>query len=333
MRTDPDKAVPMPQAPAAVVAPAPAKPAVVSAAEPRVRGESPHDRVTSMLMACVLWALMVVGWLALISMTQAAYETRVTAPLEIVEVFGGGGGSPDGEVGESESVNVPGAAPGDQASNNEADASEFEAPSVESQPSGMLDAAADVGGTMAEVNLGATMPNSGAVASGKRASRIGTGRVGFGNGMGGDGGVRREDRWKIIYNPGQTLDEYARQVDSLGVELATINGPNTLIYASSFSSPTPRTRIAPSQGDDRLYFAWMGQGRKASDVGLLQKAGIEVGDKPILQFYPKGVEQTLAQLEVGYKGRQPIEIRVTSFRVAPKGSGYGFEVVDQQTVR
>jgi len=301
--------------------------------EPKVLGESLYDRVTSMLMAIVAGAVLVVAWLGLIYMTSQAYASRVTAPLEIVEVYGGGGGSPDGEIGATETINVPGAEAGEAASNNEIDAAEFEAPSVENTPTAMLDAAADAGGTMAEVDLGESMPNGGAVASGKRASRIGSGKIGFGNGAGGDGGVRREDRWSIIYNPGQTAEEYARQVDALGVELATINGPDTLIYGSHFSSPTPTTRIGPAQVDGRLYFAWQGQGRKASDVALLRKAGIDVGDKPILQFYPQGVENLLSQLEVAYKGRQPIEIRVTRFRVVPKGNTYGFEVIDQQTLR
>jgi hypothetical protein len=309
--------------------PAAAKPEIP---EPKILGESLYDRVTSMLMAVVAGAFLVVAWLGLIYMTSQAYASRVSAPLEIVEVYGGGGGSPDGEVGSTETINVPGAEAGESASNNEVDAAEFEAPSVENTPTAMLDAAANVGGTMAEVDIGESMPNGGAVASGKRASRIGSGKIGFGNGSG-DGGVRREDRWSIIYNPGQTADEYARQVDALGVELATINGPETLIYGSHFSSPTPTTRIGPAQVDGRLYFAWQGQGRKASDVALLQKAGIDVGEKPILQFYPQGIEAILSQLEVAYKGRQPIEIRVTRFRVVPKGTTYGFEVIDQQTVR
>src|SRR5690606_22360713 len=106
-----------------------------------------------------------------------------------------------------------------------------------------------------------------------------------------------------------------------------------LIYASHFSADRPTVRVSPSRSDDRLYFAWQGRGRKASDVELLQRAGIEVGDKPILQFYPERVERTLAQLEVRYRGRQPAEIRVTRFRVVPQGGGYGFEVIDQQTLQ
>ncbi len=53
----------------------------------------------------------------------------------------------------------------------------------------------------------------------------------------------------------------------------------------------------------------------------------------MLQFYPKGVEDQLAQLEVRYRGRQPGEIRVTRFSVVPKGDGYGFQVIAQETLR
>jgi hypothetical protein len=196
----------------------------------------------------------------------------------------------------------------------------------------MLDAAASAGASLAEVDLGAAMPRGGPVASGRRASKLGTGGPGLGFGPG-DGGVAREQRWSIIYNPGQTQEEYARQLDGLGVELAVISGPNQLTYVSNFSSPTPTHRVGTGQGDDRLYFLWQGRGRKASDVALLQKAGIDVGEGVVLQFYPKPVEELLAQLEVRYRGRQPSEIRVTRFGVVPQGDAYGFEVLAQDTLR
>ncbi len=134
-----------------------------------------------------------------------------------------------------------------------------------------------------------------------------------------------------MYNPGQTADEYARQLDALGVELAVVSGNNQLTYISHFSSDSPTRRIGTGQGDDRLYFLWQGRGRKASDVALLQKAGIDVGDGVVIQFYPKTVENQLAQLEVRYRGRQPAEIRVTRFSVVPTGDSYGFSVLAQET--
>ena len=307
-------------------------PAPAPAFEPVVRGESLHDRVTSILMAVVIGALLVVGWLLLVYATNQAYASRVTAPLEIIEVYGGGGGSPEGTAGSTEKIDIAGAGVAQQASNNEEEAADFEEPSVQETPATMLDAVAEAGESLAEVDLAAVMPHGGAVASGRRASKLGSGGPGLGFGPG-DGGVSREQRWSIVYDPGQTLDEYARQLDALGVEFAVISGQNQLTYVSHFSSPTPTKRYGSGQGDDRLYFLWQGRGRKASDVSLLQKAGIDVGDGVVIQFYPKPVEAALAQLEVRYRGKQPSEIRVTRFSVVPKGDGYGFEVLTQETLR
>ena len=300
--------------------------------DPIVRGESFYDRFTSLLMAVVVGAVLVVGWLALVYATNQAYASRVTAPLEIIDVFGGGGGSPEGTPGSTEKVDVAGAEAAAQASNNEEVAADFEEPSVQEAPAAMLDAVAEAGQGAAEVDLGAVMPSGGAVASGRRASKLGSGGPGLGFGPG-DGGVPREQRWSIIYNPGQTPEEYARQLDALGVELAVISGPDRLTYVSNFSSPTPTKRSGTGQGDGRLFFLWQGRGRKASDVALLSKAGIDVGDGVVIQFYPDTVEETLGQLEVRYRGKQPSEIRVTRFSVVPKGNGYGFVVLAQETLR
>jgi hypothetical protein len=311
---------------------APAKPVIkVDPYEAKVRGESSYDRVSSFLMAIVVCAALVVGWQYLIFITNQAYASRVTAPLEIVEVFGGGGGDPEGTPGATEDVNVAGGDAADKASNNPEEATEFEDRSVQESPAVMLDAAAEAGESMAEVDVGAVMPSGGPVASGRRASKIGTGGVGLGFGPG-DGGVRREDRWSIVYNTGQSPDEYARQLDSLGVELGTISG-NQMLYASHFSSPTPTRRAGTGQNDTRLYFVWQGGTRKGSDVALLKKAGIEVGEAAIFQFYPPGVEAILAGLEVRFKGLQPGEIRKTRFNVVPQGNRYTFVVQSQESLR
>src|SRR4051812_6707786 len=153
----------------------PAPPREEGPPEPQVRGESIYDRVTSLLMAIVIGALLVVGWLGLVYATNQAYASRVTAPLEIVDVFGGGGGSPDGTAGSTEKIDVAGAEVAAQASNNEEVAGDFEEPSVQETPAAMLSAVSEAGQSLAEVDLGAVMPTGGAVASGRRASKLGTG--------------------------------------------------------------------------------------------------------------------------------------------------------------
>ena len=277
-----------------------------------------YDKVTSFLMAVVLGAIMVVGWLALVYISNQAYASRVTSPLQIIEV-GGGGGSPDGTSGSTEKVDVAGADAAAAASNNQEEAGDFEEPSVEQTPGAMMDTVSEAGQSLAEVDLGATMPTGGQVASGKRASKLGTGGPGFGFGPG-DGGVAREQRWSIIYSPGQTIDEYARQLDTLGVELAVVASPEQLLYISHFSDPTPTKRHGAGRSDHRLYFLWQGRGRKPSDIELFKRAGVEIGDENVFQFYSAEAERRLAELEVRYKGRSPGEIRVTRFQVVPKGA-------------
>src|SRR5580658_5615902 len=122
--------------------------------EPTVRGESRYDQVTSFLMAVVLGAILVVGWLALVYASNQAYASRVTAPLQIIEV-GGGGGSPEGTAGSTEKVDVAGADAAAMASNNPEEAGDFEEPSVEQTPGAMLDSVAEAGKDLAEVDLGA----------------------------------------------------------------------------------------------------------------------------------------------------------------------------------
>ena len=194
-------------------------------------------------MAILLGAILVVGWLGLVYVSTQAYASRVSAPLQIIDVFGGGGGSPDGTAGSTEKIDVAGADAAPMASNNEEAAGDFEEPSVQQTPGAMLDVAVEAGQSLAEVDLGAVMPTGGQVASGKRASKIGTGGPGLGFGPG-DGGVPAEQRWSIIYKPGQPADEYARQLDALGVEMAVIVPPDQLLYVSNFSSPTPTKRQA-----------------------------------------------------------------------------------------
>ena len=299
--------------------------------EARIYGESSYDRVTSMLLAVVLGALLVFGWLSIIAATTSAYQTRLTRPIQVIEVSGGGGGAPDGKVNNVEEINVAGGQQSDKASNNEEDASAFEEPLVEARPAAMLDTVTEAGQNLAEVDVSAVMPRGGKVATGSRRSKIGRGGPGYGLGPG-DGGILPEDRWSILYKTGQTPDEYARQLDAFGVELAIVSG-NQLVYASNFSQARPTKRFGSGADDKRLYFIWRGQGRKESDIALLAKAGLDVGEGVIFQFYPARTETTLAQLEVRYKGKQPAEIRNTRFGVVQGDNGYTFEVLAQEYLR
>ncbi|RUL89589.1 hypothetical protein TsocGM_01770 [Tautonia sociabilis] len=290
-----------------------------------MQGESNYDRVTSLLMAVILGVAIVVGWLGLIYLTNRSYARNLPAEIQIIEVFGGGGGTPEGLENQTEQIDVPDAAAAAFASNNELAPADFEEPAVQQTPSAMVEALT----TEQLADLAEEMPQGGAVATGIRASKLGTGAASYGLGAG-DGGVPREERWTIIYNPGQTIDEYARLLDFFGVEMATVID-GQMHYAAHFTKPKPDVRVTGRGNDPRLYFLWQGGGRRQSDIELLRKAGIPIGQRePIFQFFPDQVEQILSRLEQQYKGRQPSEIRSTKFTVIPTGNRFAFQVIDQQ---
>jgi hypothetical protein len=288
-----------------------------------------------MLMAVIIGVACAVGWVFIQFATDRAFRAREQPRIEIIEVAGGTGGSPDVDPSARATLNVAGGAPQRSASNNMEDASEFEEPQIEMTNQVVLDAFVEApADEVMDVDIAEALPNAGPVASGIRASKLGNSPIGYGFGGGpGDGGVPREQRWVILYPAGQSPDEYAQQLDFFGIELAIPYGTSSLEYASGFSRGSPARRTGLAKADKRMFFLWQGGTRKAHDMTLLQRAGLQVGNKPIFQFFPAALEDQLAQAEVRFAGRQPAQIKSTRFSVVAAGNGYEFRVVAQEPLR
>ena len=291
--------------------------------EAKVLGESKYDQVTSFLMAVLCGAILVVGWLALVYVSNQAYASRVTAPLQIIEVFGGGGGSPDGTPGSTEKIDVAGADAAAMASNNEEEAGDFEEPSVQQTPGAMLDVAVEAGQSLAEVDLGAVMPSGGPVASGKRASKLGTGGPGLGFGPG-DGGVPAN-------SAGASSTSRARRPrNTPGSSMPWASRwPWSCRPTSSSMSRISRARRRPS---GRLPGAAttgsISSGRAAAERSPTSRCFTKAGRRgrrerrlPVLS--PRG-RATAGRARGPVQGEAAGEIRVTRFTVVPSGNGYDF---------
>ena len=86
--------------------------------------------------------------------------------------------------------------------------------------------------------------------------------------------------------------------------------------------------------EKRLYFTWRGGSRKAGDLDLFQKAGVNANNAVmILHLYPQLTENVLANIELQYKNRKAIEIKKTFFVVRRAKDGYEFAVSQQQYLR
>jgi hypothetical protein len=287
----------------------------------RLKVQRPYMRTTSLEQASsALWSI--VGALAMFTLFLAlawfGSQPKEFRPPVAIELVEDPGGSEDGSPDETLRVDAPMPEVSD-ATPAEVEAEERD---VEQSLENVLELAEQaVAQTEAQFDVGVQN-------TGKPGSASGTGRRPLGRGNG-KGGFPREDRWFVRFGSASGPDEYAKQLDYFGIELGTVlNGKLTYISKLSNGVPAVRT-VAQGKDETRLYFTWQGGARKAQDVTLFRKAGIDVGNAPLLHFYPKATEDALAQLEYLYRKRKASEIRRTFFEVVPAKSGYNFEVVRQ----
>jgi hypothetical protein len=144
--------------------------------------------------------------------------------------------------------------------------------------------------------------------------------------------ISRWERWEIRY-AADSIDAYAKQLDHFGIELGAAGGGRKNVdYASGFTAPSPMVRDAPGIEDIRLYMTWRNGPLKKFDSTLLQRAGISVDRRILLQFYPAKIEEMLANLEAEHAGVRPIEgILKTIFGIrSSTDDGYEFFVKGQK---
>jgi hypothetical protein len=312
----------MAAAPAPVVATRPPKQAIVRAGR--------YDQVTSVMIALITVFVVAVIFLSTMVITSPRIDVlKETVPVEFIE---DPGGDPEGTVTDPTQAGSGGQEITD-VTQTDIPADEVEKVPKEDSP---VSISAEMADQLPQEPSFVTSNQSTSTNTGGGSGGTGTGNeklAGFGKGKG--GGFPREQRWFIRYADTASLDEYAKQLDYFGIELGAIMGKE-LVYISQMSGSTPQKRRAAGGGNEkRLYFTWQGGNRRSADVQLFRKAGVDVGDSTILQFYPKNTENLLAKVEFEYEKRKYNEIRRTYFgvRKPEKTTGYEFYVTRQVTIR
>ncbi|WP_425616339.1 hypothetical protein NA78x_006287 [Anatilimnocola sp. NA78] len=168
---------------------------------------------------------------------------------------------------------------------------------------------------------------------------------GFGNGVGtgtGDGrgpgpggpgtsdGIPSWERWEVRLNA-TTTEEYAKQLDFFKIELGIAGGgsPN-VTYVSNVTSDKPTVRVGNPKDEKRLRFMHRSGLLRDADRRLAQKAGVNVDNKVVFQFYSPETYTNLLTLENVKKGqRRIIEVRRTVFGVKNTAGRYEFFVISQ----
>jgi hypothetical protein len=283
---------------------------------------SAYDCTSSWLLA--LLALMGSLVLVLVPVWFSMYapEYQAAIPVTMVELGSGeGGGHELGEGYEGMEINGP-------------ESDEF--PTLgEEVDADLLSTLDNVTKTTSLYSARLDEPYLGEDVPVLRGRSKGTGnRVAKGSGYG-EPGLPRPQRWEVEYGESITLKDYAAILDFFKIELAAIGRSSTIELASGLSEPKPTVRtLLASANETRLYFSWRkGSSREAADRELLQRAGVQVEDRVLVQFIPEAVEQTLVNLEKQHAGRDSKDVRRTSFGVRKAGNGYEFYVMSQEAVK
>jgi hypothetical protein len=281
--------------------------------EPQLEGlrVSPFENVASLILALLILLGATALVLFVIWLGNKIFSLPTSVPVVLEDV---GGGRPEGVVGESMELDAPDA----EEIAKESDLTVPQFQETLDKVSAIVTAQIT---ELEDPDLVEQVESGGGKLQGDGR------QVGYGFGDG-PPGVPRYKRWEIYYAEGGSLDEYARQLDFFGIELGVVEG-DQVTYVNKLSSSAPGKRTAPADQEKRLYMSWRQGNLKQADEKLLAQAGVAAKGRLVVQFYPREIENALAQLESSFAGRKPEQIRRTRFAVRASGNGFEYYVMDQ----
>lgn len=157
---------------------------------------------------------------------------------------------------------------------------------------------------------------------------------GRGKGPGGPGtsdGIPAWERWEIKFTASD-MKTYAKQLDFFKIELGVAGGGISEVdYCSNVSTSTPNRRQGKPKDEKRLRFLYKAGDLRDADRSLAAKAGIQVTDRVVFQFYTSEMYTNLLTLENIKMGkRRIIEVKKTTFGIRGSSGKWEFYVIDQQ---
>lgn len=139
-----------------------------------------------------------------------------------------------------------------------------------------------------------------------------------------------QERWHVRFRAGLSLNEYARQLDHFGIELAVRSAGAKAVVVRELSNARPvAVLIDKSERRDWILYVWAAGPLREADRQLLEKAGIAAEGEPTVQLYPPQAEALLLARERDFRGLPAAKIRRTVFEVVATDGGYDFKVVEQ----
>ena len=272
---------------------------------------SPYERVASMLLALLAVTGVTVLTMLILWLTSQIFAGDEAVPVPMVEI-----GTGDGGLSGGMELDAPLA----EELGQETD---LEEPSLENTLAAVADAVANRQALLDDPALtDQVLPGEG--------GSTGTGQgLGFGPGPGGTG---RGRHWEVRFPEGNTVESYARQLDSFGIQLGVLMPNNQVVYVYNLTKPRPDTRTGTASDEKRYYLTWQTGGLEEADRTLLARADVSAEGgaiRKIFKFLPPDLEGQLAGMEQKRAGNEADSVRATYFGIQPSGRGYKFYVIDQ----
>ncbi len=286
---------------------------------PKALTVSAYDRVASMILALLMLVGTAVLCLLVAWFSSGIFHYHTAVPV-VMEDLSAGGGYENGVGTEGQQID----APTESEIAAESDISEDQP--VPDTLSAVVDAAVSSDAQLDRFDM--QFARGEGIRTGGRST--GTGKhPAKGSGGGHGGGAARQTTWEIRFPPGNTVETYAKQLDSFGIELGLFGAANEVIYIGKLTGAKPALRNGLRSAEGRKYMTWSRGDLDEADIELFDRAGIKLDGRTVFKFLAPETEQQLATLEQKFKNRPAKDIRRTRFGVKPEGQGFAFYVIDQ----
>lgn len=270
---------------------------------------SRYDQVASLLVSLLILIGTAVAIMFVIWLTSRFVFLPRSVPVTLVENIAGRGDRPEGYERDLEPPGIE-------------EMPELAEPQIDTALEAVTDLLSNTVSALDVLDTATTLNTEGTQGRGDNRP---PGPLGEGDDI-----IPRWERWEVRWTS-SSLAAYARQLDYFGIELGAAGGSNEVDYASNLSRATPTRRRAGPADEARLFMTWKGGSLIEFDRQLLRRAGIEIDNRVLFQFYPQVVEDRLAELEMANANGRPVqEFLKTIFEVVPAGRGYAFRVLEQR---
>lgn len=138
--------------------------------------------------------------------------------------------------------------------------------------------------------------------------------------------IKPWQKWDIQFSAA-TEDEYSKQIDGLGVELAAAQkkGDN-IVYIKGVNKVSPKIRNGKKEAEKRLYFVPSSSRVRLWDRNIAVKSGVkDAKNRIIVQIFPEKVVKNMTKWETNQLkklGRKRAEIKRSVFMISRVGESF-----------